>query len=217
MAPAIVVARTHTELLMKRSAVVFVVASSFGASAALADLALPPTPTPVESPPAPPADPFAEPKKLIETEANTAANLKKAIDLYEAALKDGSVDAKVAAAAYADIARAYLRWGDLEKGSDAKIALYEKGQAAGKKGEALDPKSAAPIFWGTANMACIGRTRGVMNSLFMIGDLKKGMNRALSIDPNYHWARNTLGEIEHAVPGIAGGSDSRAEENYLEV
>jgi hypothetical protein len=56
-----------------------------------------------------------------------------------------------------------------------------------------------------------------MNSLFMIGDLRRGLNRALALDPNYHFARNTLGEIDHAVPGIAGGSDERAEGAYLEV
>ncbi len=196
------------------------VVSSVVSSVALADVPPSAPPTPVETPPpeAPAVvDPFAEPKKLVETEANTIGNLKKAIELYEAALKDPAVEKKVAAAAQTDIARAYLRWGDLEKGNDAKIALYEKGQAAGKKAEALDGKSAAAIFWGTANQACIGRTRGVMNSLFMIGDLKKGMNRALELDSNYHFARNTLGEIDHQVPGIAGGSDDRAEKAYLEV
>lgn len=203
---------------MKR--VAFAVAV-FSSTVAFADVPPPaPTTTTTETPPAePPAvvDPFAEPKKLVESEANTVANLKKAIELYEVALKDESADKKVRANAYADIARAYLRWGDLEKGNDAKIALYEKGQAAGKKGEAIDAKHTGSIFWGTANYACVGRTRGVMNSLFMIGDLKKGMNRVLEIDPNYHWARNTLGEIDHQVPGIAGGSDDRAEKAYFEV
>ena len=178
-------------------------------------------PVAVDAPPAPPepvkVDPLAEPRDLIETAANTAANLKKAVDLYEVALKDESLDKQVRAEGWADVSRAYLRWGDLLKGDAEKIALYEKGIAAGKKGEALDPKSAGAVFWGTANMACVGRTRGVMNSLFMIGDLKKGMNRALAINPNYHWARNTLGEIDHSVPGIAGGSDDRAEKAYLEV
>ncbi len=162
-------------------------------------------------------DPLAEPREMVEVQANTVAILKKAVDLYEATLGDASIDAKVRAAAWADVSRAYLRWGDLLKGDAEKIALYEKGIAAGKKGEALDAKSAGSIFWSTANQACVGRTRGVMNSLFMIGDLKKGMNRVLELNPNYHWARNTLGEIDHSVPGIAGGSDDRAEKAYLEV
>jgi tetratricopeptide (TPR) repeat protein len=209
---------------MKRVLVVAVVVASATAFAQDA----PATPPATPAPPAPPAaaeptapaevvDPLAEPKKLVEVEANTTANLKKAIALYEAALKDASLDKKVQAAAWTDVSRAYLRLGDLTKGDDAKIALYEKGQAAGKKAESLDSKSAAAIFWATANLACVGRTRGVMNSLFMIGDLKKGMNQALAIDPNFHRARNTLGEIDHAVPGIAGGSDDRAEKAYLEV
>jgi hypothetical protein len=206
-----------------------VVAVAVSSSTAFADV--PPMPPPTTSttttpaevtPPPPPAepvkvDPLVEPRDLIEVGANTVANLKKAVDLYEAALKDDKLDARVRAEGWADISRAYLRWGDLLKGDAEKIAIYEKGIAAGKKGEALDAKNASSIFWGTANMACVGRTRGVMNSLFMIGDLKKGMNKVLELNPNFHLARNTLGEIDHSVPGIAGGSDDRAEKAYLEV
>jgi hypothetical protein len=162
-------------------------------------------------------DPLAEPRKLVEIEANTPANLQRAIALYEAALVDTTLPARVRSNGWADVARAYMRLGDLEKNSAQKLALYENGQAAGKKGESVDDKNPAAIFWGTANMACVGRTKGVMNSLFMIGDLRKGLNRALALDANYHFARNTLGEIDHAVPGLAGGSDERAEQGYLEV
>ncbi|MDP2340857.1 MAG: hypothetical protein Q8O67_07870 [Deltaproteobacteria bacterium] len=205
-----------------------VVAVAVSSSTALADIPPPSPATPVapvaDAPPAnaPPAepvkvDPLAEPRDLIEVAANTVANLKKAVELYEVALKDETLDKKVRAEGWADVARAYLRWGDLLKGDAEKIATYEKGVAAGKKGEAIDAKSASSIFWGNANQACVGRTRGVMNSLFMLGDLKKGMNRVLELNPNYHLARNTLGEIDHSVPGIAGGSDDRAEKAYLEV
>ena len=200
-------------------------ASAMGAStAAHADVIAPPTPTPepapiAESPPAPPEkSPLEEAADLIEKQANTKANLQKAIDLYEANLGDKSLDAKARAEGYADLARAYLRLGDIESADAKKIATYEKGQAAGKKAvDAAGGKHAAGLFWSTANMACIGRTRGVMNSLFMVGDLKKGMNEVLAMDSNFHLARNTLGEIEHAIPGLAGGSDDRAEKGYQEV
>jgi hypothetical protein len=166
---------------------------------------------------APAVDPLAEPRHVVEVEANTPANLRRAIALYEAALGDAALPARVRSDGWADVSRAYMRLGDLETNNATKLALYEKGQAAGKKGEDIDARNPAPIFWGTANMACVGRTKGVMNSLFMIGDLKKNLNRALALDANYHFARNTLGEIDHTVPGLAGGSDDRAEAAFKEV
>jgi tetratricopeptide (TPR) repeat protein len=178
----------------------------------------PATPTaPAPATPTAPADRLGEPRALVETAANTVPNLKRAIELYESALGDGSLSARVRSDGWADVARAYMRWGDLEKASATKLGLYEKGQAAGRKAEEIDATNPAAVFWTTANMACVGRTRGVMNSLFMIGDLRKGLNRALALDANYHFARNTLGEIDHAVPGLAGGSDERAEQAYREV
>lgn len=193
-----------------------VVASSLMLStAAFADVVAPP---PAEAPTAPAADPLKEAFVLVETGPNTVATLQKAIALYEGALSDTSRPAKDRAAGWADLSRAYLRLGDLYKKDKEKIATYEKGKAAGEKAvEVAGGKHADGRFWATANLAVIGRTRGVMNSLFMLGDLRKGMNEVLAMDANYHLARNTLGEIDHAVPGLAGGSDDRAEKAYMEV
>ncbi len=167
--------------------------------------------------PAAPVDPLQEARDLVEVAANTKENLKKAISIYEAKLGDASLSAKVRADGWADVSRAYLRLGDLETANAIKLAAYEKGQAAGKKGQAIDAKHTDSQFWAVANMACVGRTNGVMNSLFMLGDLKKGLNALLAINPRHSYARQTLGEIDHSVPGIAGGSDSRAEETYLSI
>lgn len=192
---------------------------------ARADVAPLPPATPVVAPEAVPvaaepvvADPLKEAFSMVENGPNNQPTLKKAIELYESALKDTSRPAADRANAWADLSRASLRYGDLLKGDKEKIAAYEKGQAAGNKAvEVAGGKHADGLFWATANLATIGRTRGVMNSLFMIGDLRKGMNAVLATNPNYHLARNTLGEIDHAVPGFAGGSDERAEKGYLEV
>lgn len=203
--------------------VVGLAASTFGATAVRADLIAPPTPTPeptpmAESEPSAAQQALAEAFDLVETKANTKANLQKAIGLYEKHLDDKTLEARDRARGYADLSRAYMRLGDLESGDKSKIAAYEKGQAAGQKAvTAAGGTFPEGLFWSTANMACVGRTRGVMNSLFMVGDLKKGMNTVLAQDPNFHLARNTLGEIDHAVPGLAGGSDERAEKAYLEV
>jgi tetratricopeptide (TPR) repeat protein len=210
-----------------RHAVAFAFAFSSASGAALADIAPPtpaspsPTPTPAEAPPAPPEpakDPVLEPRALVESGPNNVATLQKAIGLYETILADAARPAKERADGYADLSRAYLRLGDIKTSDKDKLDAYEKGQAAGKKAvEIAGGKHTDGLFWATANLATTGRTKGVMNSLFMIGDLRKGMNTVLAQNPNYHLARNTLGEIDHAVPGFAGGSDERAEKAYLEV
>ena len=185
-------------------------------SAAMADVAPPP---PAVTSPAPVVvDVVKEAAALVETGPNTIATLKRAIEMYEGALSDPSRPATERANGWADLARASLRLGDLLKSDKEKLAAYDKGQAAGKKAvEVAGGKHVDGLFWATANLATIGRTRGVMNSLFMVGDLRKGMNAVLAQNPNYHLARNTLGEIDHAVPGFAGGSDERAEQGYLDV
>jgi tetratricopeptide (TPR) repeat protein len=194
-----------------------------GAEGVAAPKAEPPAAPAAEPPPAAPTaptaptDPLQEPKDLIESAPNTRENLKKAIGLYDERLKDPALSVRARADGWADVSRAYLRLGDLETASAVKIDLYTKGRAAAKKALALEPNHTEALFWDLANLATTGRTKGVMNSLFMLGELRTGLNRVLELDPNHHYARQTLGEIDHAVPGIAGGSDERAEKAYLEV
>lgn len=185
------------------------------------EAAAPPAPAaPDAVVPAPPpavVDPLQEARDFVEVAPNTKENLKKGIALYEAKLTDASLPAKVRADGWADAARAWLRVGDLESNNAAKLEAYGKGRAAAQKGLAIDAKHTEALFWDNANLATTGRTNGVMNSLFMLGDLRKGLNKILEIDPRHSYARKTLGEIDHAVPGIAGGSDDRAEKAYLDV
>lgn len=153
--------------------------------------------------------------ELVEVKANTKANLLKALELYEAVLP--TVDKQKQIDGWIDVSRIYLRLGDLEKKTDAKIAWYEKGRAAAQKAIALDPKSGKAVAWDAFNLASQGNARGVLNSLFMVPDLKRMLGRALELDPNEHYSRNTLARIYHLVPGIAGGSDKKAEEMFLDL
>lgn len=197
---------------MKRVAVV--VLSLFVAVAAVAQDA--PAPVAAEAPAA--VDGLKEGARIVEVDANTTKNLEKGIALLEAGVADAARPAAERADGYAALSRAYLRLGDLKSSKDDKIATYEKGQAAGKKGvEVAGGKHAMALYWSTANMACVGRTRGVMNSLFMLGDLRKNLNAVIALNPSGHYARNTLAEIDHAVPGLAGGSDDRAEKALTDV
>lgn len=176
-----------------------------------------PSAPPAVAPPAAPADPLAEPRALVETGANTKENLRRAIALYEERLQDAALPAAARANGWADASRAWLRLGDLESKSDEKIRCYNAGREAAKKGMAVVPNHVESLFWDMANLATTGRTRGVMNSLFMLPELRRGLNRILELDRNHALAKQTLAEIDHAVPGIAGGSDERAEKAYQEI
>lgn len=177
----------------------------------------PPTAPPTAPPAAAPVDPLAEPHDLIETAPNTKENLRRAISLYEQRLADASLPAGARAQGWADVARAYQRLGDIEVGDAKRLEAYTAGRAAAKKGQALVPNHVESLFWDMANLATTGRTRGVMNSLFMLPELRKGLQRCLELDRNHKLAKQTLADIDHAVPGIAGGSDERAEKAYLEL
>ncbi|MBI1945397.1 MAG: tetratricopeptide repeat protein [Deltaproteobacteria bacterium] len=177
--------------------------------------AAPPAAAPATA--APPVDPLAEPRDLIEHAPNTKENLRRAIALYEERLGDASLPAQKRADGWADASRAWLRLGDVETVEAKKIEAYTAGRAAAKKGLAAVPNHVESLFWDMANLATTGRTRGVMNSLFMLPELRKGLQRCLELDRNHKLCKQTLADVDHAVPGIAGGSDERAEQAYLEL
>jgi hypothetical protein len=199
---------------MKRVVVYAAVVASFAAVSAVAQ-----APTPEAAATAPAAvDALAEAARIVEVDANTTANLTRAIAMFDAALVDTNRPVAERADGWSALSRAWLRLGDLQSGEATKIASYEKGKAAGAKAlELTGNKHAEGMFWTTANQACIGRTRGVMNSLFMLGDLRKGMNASIALNPSLVLPRNTLAEIDHSVPSLAGGSDERAEQGLLAV
>jgi tetratricopeptide (TPR) repeat protein len=155
------------------------------------------------------AEALKEAATLVEVKANTSANLERAIALYEQHLTDTSVPAARRATGYVDLARAYMRYGDIRPKAE-RVAIFEKGVAAAKKGKALAPNRADTIAYVAFLKAKVGDARGIMNSLMMVGEVKKDLEKALKIDPNYHYARTTLAVVYHALPGIAGGSDRKA-------
>lgn len=204
-------------VVVSAAVVVLLSVSARGQAPAAAPLAAAPEALAVAAAPTA-ADNLKEGARIVEVDANTSANLTKAIVLLEGAVSDMSISAADRADGHMALSRAWLRLGDLKSGKDDKIATYEKGKAAGRKAvEVAGGKHAMGLYWSTANMACVGRTRGVMNSLFMVGDLRTNMNAIIASNPKLHYPQNTLAEIDHAIPGLAGGSDDRAEKVLNEV
>ena len=149
---------------------------------------------------------------LVQVRANTRANLKRAITLYEETQPRWPTSPAQRVRLWTDLSRAWLRLGDLYPRSDpsARISRFEKGQAAAEKALALRPDNADARFWRLANLAKIGQTRGITKSLLMAKALKKGLREVLQLDPQHHYARQTLARLQYKIPGILGGDDDEA-------
>lgn len=176
------------------------------------------TPQAASAEPAPPSAATALAKECyqqVEQTANSKANMLKGAETCERAAKAPGATKKEAFDSWVNVARARLRTGDLLKGDDA-VKHYELGRAAAAEAKKLEPESADAVFWDVANLASIGKAKGVMNSLFMVPEIKEGLNEALKRDPNHTYARETLAKVYHELPGMVGGDDDKAEELLLE-
>jgi hypothetical protein len=151
--------------------------------------------------PAPPAPILADGEKLLEDSVDSAG-YQRALAIF------GAIGT---APAHGRAAQAYLRLGDLESDSDKKLALYEKGKAAADAGIALDAKCAVCWYWRGADYGRWAQTRGVMQSLFALGDIRGSFQKVLEIEPKNYDAMLSLALVDQKVPGIAGGNIERAE------
>ncbi len=139
---------------------------------------------------------------------------------YDAAMR--KFDAVIAAGdapavAWARKAETSLRLGDLATTAPAKLALYEKGQAFADDGIARDARCGDCWFWRGANLGRFGETRGVLNSLFGLNDVRNAFAKALEIDPKNDDAVLSLAIVDQKVPGFAGGDIKRAESTMRRV
>lgn len=154
----------------------------------------------------------AEAERLLENAADDRPSYDAALSLYDAALQGGGP-----ASLHARRSKAMLRRGDLEKDDAARLAWFEKGVAAADAGIARDPRCADCWFWRSANRGRWGQVRGVMQSLFLLDEVKGGFEKVLALDPDHQDARLSLGLVDQNVPGFAGGSVERAETAFRAV
>lgn len=75
------------------------------------------------------------------------------------------------------------------------------------KGSARD--RAKVIYWYAVSMSQKGKAKGVLNSLFMVGDLRSLCDKASAIDSGYGDPYYLKGMIDDAVPAAVGGDKSR--------
>jgi tetratricopeptide (TPR) repeat protein len=97
----------------------------------------------------------------------------------------------------------------------ARRGRFEQGIEAGRKAAAAQPNRPEGHFWQAANMGAMAEGFGMRAGLRYRGPIKASLEKALAIDPSYLNGSpdRALGRWYARVPGLLGGSDSKAVEH----
>ena len=95
--------------------------------------------------------------------------------------------------------------------SDEKLAAYEQGRQAARRAAEAAPGNARAHFWYATNAGRWGQTKGVVRSLFLLPEVRKGMETALELDPRFPPAYALAGTVYYEVPGLFGGDLDKSE------
>jgi tetratricopeptide (TPR) repeat protein len=95
--------------------------------------------------------------------------------------------------------------------AEDKLAAYEQGRQAARRAAELAPRNARAHFWYATNAGRWGQTKGVLRSLFLLPEVKRGMETALELDPRFPPAYVLAGTVYYEVPGLFGGDLEKSE------
>jgi tetratricopeptide (TPR) repeat protein len=149
-------------------------------------------------------------RALVTHYHEDAARIDRARALLEAALaNDRQVETMVM------LSYVYYLWGDLRAKTDQeKLDAYDRGRELGERAVELAPKNPDAHVWYAINTARYGQTRGVMRSLFLLPTVRREIDAILALDPKNVRVYSLAGNVDMAVPRIAGGDVTRAEEYF---
>ncbi len=107
--------------------------------------------------------------------------------------------------------RVHTQQGENTPSKNERLRLFERARAIAETLQMLNPHNPHGYMWWAVAQGRIGQTRGVLNSLFMVPDIKRAFNRVLELDPEYPAAYDGLGVVYYELPGWAGGDLKKAE------
>ena len=110
------------------------------------------------------------------------------------------------------LAQIVFLYGDIRATTpEEKLAAYEQGRQAARRAAEAAPGNARAHFWYATNAGRWGQTKGVVRSLFLLPEVKKGMETALELDPRFPPAYALAGTVYYEVPGLFGGDLEKSE------
>ncbi|HTI55821.1 MAG TPA: tetratricopeptide repeat protein [Verrucomicrobiae bacterium] len=95
--------------------------------------------------------------------------------------------------------------------TEDKLAAYEQGRQAARRAAEAAPRNPRAHFWYATNAGRWGQTKGVLRSLFLLPEVKRGMETALELDPRFPPAYVLAGTVYYEVPGLFGGDLEKSE------
>jgi tetratricopeptide (TPR) repeat protein len=97
---------------------------------------------------------------------------------------------------------------------EEKLDAYEQGRQAARRAAEIAPRDGRAHFWYATNAGRWGQTKGVMRSLFLLPEVKRGMETALELDPRFPPAYVLAGTVYYEVPGLFGGDLEKSERRF---
>ncbi|MGL1892999.1 MAG: hypothetical protein OCD02_15300 [Spirochaetaceae bacterium] len=99
-----------------------------------------------------------------------------------------------------------------KEGADKNIVLdkFMEGHKLATDSIKLNPKSPWGYYWRAANIGSWGSTKGIIDSVGKIGEMKDDLAIAVEIDPKHGDSWSVLALLSADVPGVLGGSMDRA-------
>jgi len=97
-----------------------------------------------------------------------------------------------------------------------KKTIVKEGVSNAKKAVEVYPDGVEGYFWLGVSYTKVGEVKGIIKSLFLIGPIKRAMRKVIGMDDTFECggAYTVLGRVYSQVPGILGGSNKKARENY---
>lgn len=113
------------------------------------------------------------------------------------------------------LSRVWLTYGYVtERTKEGRIRSFEKGVEIAERAIEISPNNPDAHFFYVANLALVGQTKGIFNSLFMLPEVRAKLDHILELDPNHTYGLGMQGTLYYYLPSILGG-DMKISEIYL--
>lgn len=113
-------------------------------------------------------------------------------------------------------ARAYYSLGDDAKGNSEKLKLFDQAIQSGKHAVELRPDGVEGHYWLGVSDGEYGQAKGLLKAYSMTKNIRSEMDAVIRINPAYQngGAYLVLGRMDFELPGLMGGSNKRAIQEY---